>query len=188
MKRIFMIDSENVGTNFIEGAKSLTKDDKIIYFKGNTIPRDENEILRYLSESKAELEIIERHEELTKNALDFQLCTYAGFLIDKMATGSELYIVTNDKGYEASITFLKRLSENKISIRRISDLTLSTKEENERSELNAILCDFNKFVRKTAAEAINKSTNKQQLHDYLQKNLNKTDCDKVYYLIKQKIA
>lgn len=188
MKRIYMIDSENVGTNFIKGIENLTRDDKVIYFKGNTVPRNEIEILRLLSESDAGLEIIERHEELSKNALDFQLCTYAGYIIGSLGLGDELYIVTNDKGYEASISFLKKLCEDKVTIKRVSDLTKMQNEENERNELNAILCDFTKYVRKTAADAVKKSATKQQLHDYLQKNLNKDDCDRVYQLIKKKVA
>ena len=187
MKKIFMIDSENVGTGFTEGVKNLTKEDRIIYFKGNTVPRDEIETLRMLSETDAGLEIIERHTELTKNALDFQLCTYAGFLIKDMTIGTELYIVTNDKGYEASISFLKMLND-KVTVKRVSDLTMKKNEEHKRCELNVILCDFNKYVRKTAADAVIRSANKQQLHDYLQQNLNKTDCDKVYQLIKEKVA
>jgi hypothetical protein len=53
----------------------------------------------------------------TKNALDFQLSSYLGFLIGKGGTNTDYYIISNDKGYDCLSKYWK---ERNIKLTRIS--------------------------------------------------------------------
>ena len=67
---------------------------------------------RRINESKAKFEF-QKVAVKEKNALDFQLCTYLGFLSRDTMTDDEnaknhYYIVSNDKGYSVLPDYLKK--------------------------------------------------------------------------------
>lgn len=107
----FLIDYENVNISGLEGVSNLTADDVVIVFYSNNANTLTFELHRKINESKAEFQF-QKVDCTEKNALDFQLCSYLGFLIrDKLnEAGNIYYIVSNDKGYKVLIDYWKKKS------------------------------------------------------------------------------
>ncbi len=126
MKKIFLVDTENVNIRALHGAHLLNSSDKITLFttKRTSSTNFKNSIIQSLN-SSAKIEKIDVTTGI-KNNLDFQLVGYLGYLIGSKDENSNYYIVSKDKGYLSSINLLKNLSKNKCHIELISDiLTIS---------------------------------------------------------------
>lgn len=107
-KNYYLIDYENVNKSGFNGIELMTEKDCIVVFytqNANTIPFD----LHFkLAETKASLQLIYAATG-GKNALDFQLSTYLGFLIGSHIAG-DIHIISNDKGYEFLKSFWEKQS------------------------------------------------------------------------------
>ena len=102
----YMIDSENIGITWIPYLKeNIKKSDRVFLFytdKSPSIPCNE---LKTLASFISQIQTIYCHNE-TANALDFQLCSYLGYLI-RGGSKSFYCILTNDKGFDAAVSFWK---------------------------------------------------------------------------------
>lgn len=108
--RIFLVDYENVNSTGLQGINLLSKADKLVIFysdKSNTIS------------FKVVEQIIQHNIKFTKihldgqgtNALDFQLTTYLGVMIErhKRSKNFQVIIVSKDNGYKSAITLCKQI-------------------------------------------------------------------------------
>ncbi|MBQ4345611.1 MAG: hypothetical protein IJC75_00580 [Oscillospiraceae bacterium] len=103
--RLFLIDYENVNSAGLEGIGQLTQQDRVILFysqSANTLSFD------IMDEMLAAGVMPERVciAQSGKNALDFQLVTFLGYLIAKN-TADEYYIISRDAGYTAAAAFCR---------------------------------------------------------------------------------
>lgn len=124
---IFLIDYENVHVEGFNGLMNCTENDsiKIFYTKGaDTLTFG---LHRRLSETKAKIEYL-KVENGSKNALDFQLSSYLGFLIANHSD-EKYYIVSKDKGYEILTQFWLKYKSFNTQIALVSDLTLKVEKE-----------------------------------------------------------
>ena len=95
---VYLIDFENVTSAGISGVQKLTKDDKVyIFYTANAANMSFAAHLNLLS-SPAEI-IYYNVSSGGKNALDFQLSSFLGYLISQ-GKEKQFYIISNDKGYE----------------------------------------------------------------------------------------
>lgn len=115
---IYLIDYEN--TKSLTGIASLTNEDMVVVFytkNSNTLTFDTHKeiidtqaTIRYMNVGNG-----------TKNALDFQLASYLGYLIkEKEQNNVEYYIVSKDKGFLVLQSFWK---EKYIDINVIEDFS-----------------------------------------------------------------
>lgn len=113
----YLIDSENVGVRWIPYLKeNIKKTDRVFLFytdASKSIPCKE---LETLADFIHQIKTI-YCENGTPNALDFQLCSYLGYLV-RIGTKSTYCILTQDKGYDAVVYFWK---EKGIHIYRYGD-------------------------------------------------------------------
>jgi hypothetical protein len=94
--RIFLVDMENVPK--LTNINKLATDDKLIlFFSDNTAPMP-MDTLKAIIDTGVSVEIKKIHLG-TKNALDFQLSTYLGYLMHTYAN-AKFIIVSKDKGFE----------------------------------------------------------------------------------------
>lgn len=123
MKKIFLVDTENVNIRALHGAQLLTSNDSIILFTTNRTSSTsfKDSVIKSLN-SSAKIEKINTTTGL-KNSLDFQLVGYLGYLIGSSDDKVSYYIISKDKGYLSSINLLSNLSNNKnFTLELISDL------------------------------------------------------------------
>jgi len=120
------VDTENVGTHWKELLEKSTKYDRILLFYTDNSPYVSYPDLEYICRHTGSFEMIACHTG--RNALDFQLVSYLGFLL-KSAPKTRYVIFSNDNGYDAVIRFW---SAREIHVSRVSvDQLLSQKTKAE---------------------------------------------------------
>jgi len=106
MQILFLVDYENVGPDGLKGIDSLSQNDEVTVFysfKSTNLTWDLHE---KINRSKAKF-ILKKVHVGHKDALDFQLSSYAGYLLSKLKENDEVVIISNDKGYDNVIRFWK---------------------------------------------------------------------------------
>lgn len=179
-QRTFLIDLENINHRFIPGMEELESNDRVILFYSD---QDQLtvDVLSALANTKA---TVERRfsTQHTKNAMDFQICSYLGILVDRNPKDCEYYIVSLDKGYGAAVELIKDIySDVKVEI--VKNCKCEKQEEAVRTTIDSLLGTFSRKVRKEAEDAVKRSNNTSELHNYLQLAL-KRDGKMVYEKIK----
>ncbi len=108
--RIFLVDYENVNSAGLQGINMLSRNDKLVIFysdKSNTISF---KVVEQIMENNIKFTKIHLDEQ-GMNALDFQLTTYLGVIIErhKKSKNFKVIIVSKDNGYKSAIALCKKL-------------------------------------------------------------------------------
>ena len=140
----FLVDYENVNVSGFNGVSKLTENDVVVIFNSENAQTLTFGMHRRINESKAEIKF-QKVNVNEKNALDFQLCAYLGFLIRDKINDENVeniyYIVSNDKSYSVLQDYWKKLNVN---LKIVSDLaknevkivqSISNPQKNNMTEL-----------------------------------------------------
>ncbi len=143
---IYLIDYEN--TKNLIGINNLAAEDCVTIFyssKANSLSFDvHKEILS--SKAKIEYKFVNVGSQ---NALDFQLCSYLGYIIKQNEnTECKIYIVSKDKGFAFVSSFWK--NEKSIDIQILCDLT--GKESNIVTEDSKPNCDIESLLKQSTIQ------------------------------------
>ena len=111
---IFLIDYENVHDKGLTGIKNCVDGDLVYIFYTKGEEKLPIEMVKLLNDSKAKITYI-KAENGSKNALDFQLSSYLGYLISKYPK-EKFQVISGDKGYEVLIKFWSNFNGQKINI------------------------------------------------------------------------
>lgn len=135
----YLIDYENVQVSGLNGLNSLMAEDKVVIFYSDNSESLTFGLHRRLMAASCEV-IYQKVETGKKNALDFQLSSYLGYIIkeNENETDNKFFIVTKDNGFSVLCTYWKR---KKISVEIIDNLTGSK---------NSVMVVVPKAVEKTA--------------------------------------
>ena len=160
----FLVDYENVNISGLDGITKLTEDDFIIIFYSDNANTLTLGMHKKINETKAEIKF-QKVAVNEKNALDFQLCSYLGFLIRDTMTEENLnnyFIVSNDNGYSVLPNYWKKLGVNvkivsnlkKDDLQNVqSDKVLEKNQPQEKnSDLEKVLSRF--FTHNTDIQAV----------------------------------
>ncbi|MPM62954.1 hypothetical protein SDC9_109832 [bioreactor metagenome] len=124
MKRIFLVDTENVNITALSSANKLNEEDIIILFvtERTNLFQFGRDKLKCLNTKANILKI--NVTTGVKNSLDFQLVSYLGLIIGQHRyEANNYYIVSKDRGFISSINLLENCTDYKIElINSISDL------------------------------------------------------------------
>lgn len=99
----YLIDYENTGENGLRGITELGENSCVVIFYSENADKLSFDMHQKLMECRAAVEY-RKISTGKRNALDFQLSTYLGYLIAK-GDKDEFYIVSKDNGYRAVIDF-----------------------------------------------------------------------------------
>ena len=183
---IFLIDYENVNVEGFNGLSNCTENDyiKIFYTKGaETLTFG---LHRRLSESKSKIDYY-KVENGSKNALDFQLSSYLGYLISSNPN-EKYYIVSKDKGYEILTNFWQKYKNLNCQISLVSDLSLKNEQEEKnklKQSIKSALSDtnYNDLVNDIFV-LIEKYKTKQAINNALVKAYESKKAGEIYKKIK----
>ena len=136
----YLIDFENVKSRGMEGVELLTEEDTVCIFYSDNADSMTFDLHRQLNETKANI-IYHKVAVGTKNALDFQLATYLGYLIceqQREGIHPNYFIVTKDNGFTSLMVYWKaqgvpvRIIRNLLWGKNpVAEQNLLTEEENE---------------------------------------------------------
>lgn len=124
MKRIFLVDTENVNITALSSSNKLSSEDMIILFvtdRTNSFQFGKEELA--CLNTKANILKINVTTGV-KNSLDFQLVSYLGLIIgEHRYEANNYYIVSKDRGFLSSINLLENCTDYKIQlINSVSEL------------------------------------------------------------------
>lgn len=126
----YLVDYENVKKDGLNGINELTKEDTVCIFYSDNADTLTFDLHRRINESEAEI-IFQKVEVGTKNALDFQLATYLGYIIAARKE-QEYHLVTKDNGFNILCTYW---GKRNIKITMVTDLSgRNIKKEKEELE------------------------------------------------------
>ena len=129
MKRIYLVDSENVGDIWVPLLVASQPDEEVIVFYTQKSPHMNYENVRLLKETEKEAEFIKCFEG--SNALDFQLVTQLGYLLCENQEYSYV-IVSNDTGFDAAVRYWK---QRNMPVQRLSGKDLKRRLQ-QKAKMN----------------------------------------------------
>ncbi len=190
--RYYLIDYENVHQAGLDGIEKLTENDKLVIFYTTNAETLTFSLYEKLVSCKAEIKLY-KVQCGGKNALDFQLATFLGYVLGNNPD-ADCHIISNDKGYEYVRSFWK---EKNVKIKISSDIagnvqkllpavvpappvkTVSSVPKNETIET-----DFDKAVKPLNLSKSNKTV----LFDIYNKALQLNDSNKIRQQINNQIG
>ena len=175
----YFVDYENIGAEGLNGIKNLGDNNTVFIFYSRNADKITFDIHNQINASEAAIHYY-KVEAGHKNALDFQLASYLGYVIRENLEGEcSYFIVSKDTGFTTLLTFWKKQN---VSIEIVADLT-GQKVQLSPAELEqeiASLTNDTKNAHKIA-EIIRTSKTKQDVNNALTKNFPGT---KIYSMIK----
>ncbi len=121
-RKVYLVDTENVGTTWKEILPQKNTKDLIILFYTENSPGISYKDLNIIRQYPSSFDMILCYSG--KNGLDFQLVSYLGYLI-KTAPKSEYIIISNDVGYDAVVKFW---CDREIEVLHVSKTELMSSE------------------------------------------------------------
>lgn len=146
----YLIDFENVKSRGMEGVELLTEEDTVCIFYSDNADSMTFDLHRKLNETKANI-IYHKVAVGTKNALDFQLATYLGYLIcgqQNEGIHPNYFIVTKDNGFTSLMVYWKAQG---VPVRIIRNLLWG---KNSVTEQNLLIEEQETETAVTAAEDV----------------------------------
>ena len=174
---IYLIDFENVSNRGFNGIERVGGKDAIILFYSEQRSTISITVHRKLEETKARKEYLPVKTG-GKNALDFQLVTWLGYLIAQQPD-EEYCIVSNDTGFDAAIDFWQK-REARIS--RSVDLN-GVQIKAARTRIQELLPQYKEDAGKIL-DTINKYKTKQGINNALVKMYGSEKAGVIYKAIK----
>ena len=179
----YFVDYENVGSEGLNGVDKLDADNTVLIFYTQNADKISFDIHIQLNESKAKIEYF-KVAAGQKNALDFQLSSYLGYVIyEKQKEQNGYFIVSKDAGFSNLVPFWNK---QKVNIKRVDSLAWQILQNQALEIQNEVI---NLTQDSTNAAAITKiimtSETKKDIHNTLVKFF--SDSQKggeVYKLIK----
>ena len=179
----YLVDYENVKKDGLNAINKLTERDKVCIFYSQNAETMTFGLHRRLNESVAHISF-QKVEVGTKNALDFQLVTYLGYII-ALKEDKNYYIVTKDNGFNSVCQYW---SKRNIDVSIVADLTgrnLKQEKDDLYNEVDKLLID--KDIVQKVTDIIVQYKTKQGINNALIKNFPSKDhkqASEIYKMIK----
>lgn len=134
----YLVDYENVNKDGLNGVSKLEKDDVVCIFYTEKADSLTFGLHKRLNETAATV-IYKKVASGSKNALDFQLSSYLGYIINENSESQyEYFIVSKDKGFECLVNFWN----NKAIVKVVVNLA----KDSEQAEKNKIASEAFKLL------------------------------------------
>ena len=180
----YLVDYENVKTGGLNGITKLMKEDKVIIFYSENADTLTFGLHRRINESVADISFI-RVEVGCKNALDFQLVSYLGYLVAQYKD-EKYFIISNDNGFTSVKKFWHK---KKVLVEVAYDLSGQSKVQEEidlKDQVVKIIT--NKEDAQVVMEYIQKYKTKQGINNALVKKYDNQKAGQIYKSIKPLIT
>ena len=173
MKRIYLVDLENVGRSFLKGKERLVQGDEIYLFHNiNRGPYVPDDILAALRETPVKIHIVKMNT-CAKNGMDLQIGTSLGYLVGYHKQTAQYFILSSDNDYNCCIEFVRNHLSERVYMGKAANIDATFEYEDRRQNIKEIIggiTSSKKHVRIVAA-GIKKCTSLPDYHQYLQNNM-----------------
>ncbi|MDY3730696.1 MAG: PIN domain-containing protein [Candidatus Choladocola sp.] len=184
-RNYYFIDFENVQSAGLEGINDLTKKDEVYIFYSENANRISFELHHRLMHTLADVFYIPV-EVGGKNALDFQLSSYLGYIIGQNCVSeADYYIVSKDMAFSYLVTFWKDRGVDLSVVHSLAEQKTDSIWQVLRDRVEELVSDGKLADRIVAI--MQKCGTKQDLHTALMKDLWDIDSEKrgeIYRIIR----
>ncbi|NLZ76313.1 MAG: hypothetical protein GX914_07400 [Erysipelotrichia bacterium] len=177
---VYLVDFENVKSDGLYGIDDLSQNDVVYIFYSVNVDKISFAVHKRIIESKADIKTF-KVEVGHKNALDFQLASYLGFLL-KEDSSKEYVIVSNDAGFNPLVTFWKKKNYDVIVAADLTKLNQKQKYIKLYNQVKGLVEDNEQA--KLLTDCILKYKTKQGLNNAIVKVYGTTIGGKLYKAIK----
>lgn len=177
---IYLIDFENVHSDGLKGIEQLERKDECYIFYSEHAGVLTFNMHKKITESRAKIYYVEAQVGM-KNALDFQLVSYLGYMLREKP--EETYcLISNDKAFELVSKFWQDKGVNVTSAVSLDKAANAAHYSKVSVELEKLLPDRNEreFVEKCISELSTKSG----INNRIVKKYGTTRAGEIYKLIK----
>lgn len=174
---LIFVDFENVHNTGLDGLENLTENEIVYLFYSKNTPHLPMDVVAKISKSPADIELIE--SGVGKNAMDFVIASYLGYMINEHDDNVDYYILSKDKGYKPLVDFwedwnveiITDLSKfyKKIKSTATKRKTNSNNEQALRCNLGKVLLEYNKKDRKLIIDTVLLGKTKTDINNRLVK-------------------
>ena len=188
----YLIDFENVKTDGIFSLCNFKPNDKVVIFYSDNCKNISMDIFAKITNISIRFKFI-KIKAGVKNALDFHLASYLGYLIGKNFTKTAYFIVSNDKDYNCVCEYWKGKNINvSILSKPVNNQNKLKKAPNNsvKSNKNITHEEITKYIsknehQKEIFDILNESKSKTEIHSKIQKLLkNNKKSSAIYKKIK----
>lgn len=144
----FLVDYENVNVAGMNGLKNLNEEDTLIIFYSENASTMTFGLHKRLNETKSSIEYHNVNVG-TKNALDFQLSAYLGYLIGRCSEpqNEHFYIVSKDSGFQVLQQYWHRV---KVSVLIIPQISMANSKNISKDKENSDITKIPPTVQKVS--------------------------------------
>lgn len=193
---LIFVDFENVHNTGLNGLENLTENEIVYLFYSKNTPHLPMDVVAKISKSPADIELIE--SGVGKNAMDFIIASYLGYMINEHDDNVGYYILSKDKGYKPLVGFWEDWNVeiitdlSKFCIKTKSTATKkkvdSNNEQALRCNLGKVLLEYNKKDRKLIIDTVISGKTKTDVNNKLVKLTGNTKtASEIYKKIKDLI-
>ncbi len=178
----YLIDYENVGVDGMNGIEQLDTDSRIYIFYTKNADKLTFDLHIKLIQTKAEV-LLFKVESGQKNALDFQMSSYLGWLIHENFDGQNNYfIVSKDNGFTSLFPFWKKQG---VKISFVADVA-QNKAKSASEDLTPIVAGYINDTKNAPAVAniIASYKTKQGINGALVKAFGSQRAGEIYKAVK----
>ena len=136
VQRCYLVDYENVKWDGLQGIAELDKHSAVIIFYSKNADKLPLDIAQILTKSNVKVEHV-RVEVGLRNALDFQLVSYLGYLIaqhQRLGRNVKYFMVTKDGGFESVKQFWRGYG---VHIHRVTKIERDPPADEEQVDTSA---------------------------------------------------
>lgn len=177
---IYLIDFENVHSDGLKGIEKLERNDECYIFYSEHAGVLTFNMHKKITESRAKIYYVEAQVGM-KNALDFQLVSYLGYMLREKPKAAYC-LISNDKAFELVSKFWQAKGVNvtsAVSLDRAADAAHYSKIS---AELEKLLAD--RSEREFVEKCINELSTKSGINNRIVKKYGTTRAGEIYKLIK----
>ena len=178
----YLVDFENVNSDGLTGIETLGPSDIVVIFYTKNAASLSIDAHLKLNSAKADLDgiIVESGK---KNALDFQLVSYLGFVASRNPD-TVYYIVTKDKGFQSVVPFMGRLGVRCEVVANLQKTTMEQEDNEIRETLAKAGVLSNPKDLDLVLAYVERYKTKLGLNNALQKQFNSQKGGEIYKLLK----
>lgn len=182
---VYLVDYENIHNDLDNLIDNTSNGDSIVLFYSDTCKNISLDVISNFTTRNLKIDCFKVITG-TKNALDFQLASYLGYLVGENKKAANYYIVSNDKGYDCLCEYwnslgisVGRICANISVVKAVSDQNQpkAKKETKKTNKINNdITLDEVKEIVKEKSEAefvvdvLNNSKDKTEVHNKISKH------------------
>ena len=193
---LIFVDFENVHNTGLDGLENLTENEIVYLFYSKNTPHLPMDVVAKISKSPADIELIE--SGVGKNAMDFVIASYLGYMINEHDDNAYYYILSKDKGYKPLVDFWEDWNVEIITdLSKFCKKTKSTatkkkvdsnNEQALRCNLGKALLEYNRKDRKLIIDTVLSGKTKTEVNNKLVKLTGNTKtAGEIYKKIKELI-